>query len=350
MGTPQESPSSPSPRPRASFAGLFSDPSSSANKTHGFVVSDRVSPDVCPSGFVSRVNGCLPQVEARLKIVKYQEMIEESIDYKKNHDLICKFSGFRPSISFLHSWIRSNWEPLGEYSLWFIGNGYFIVSFSSLVGRAKAFESDKRHYGPVDLFIQPWKVSFDPRIEPTAMPVWIRIICVETNLSLSPPAELELVVNETLWIQQLDFEALSFRCRVCHKHGHLARFCPTSQALKPEHSDLNPSSYQTQKTSANQHPNKPSTREDPPHHGFVRQRKKKELKNKDSLEQPTMDITPYLISNTLENTSHGQSPKAMPSPKPINVQQPTNSFILDVSMGVPEKNREKPSLGINQLE
>ena len=66
-----------------------------------------------------------------------------------------------------------------------------------------------------------------------SMAVYARI-CVEMDLSQPLPAEMEIELVGLSWIQQLDYEALPFRCRVCHKYGHLARFCPNNMNAKME--------------------------------------------------------------------------------------------------------------------
>ena len=66
-----------------------------------------------------------------------------------------------------------------------------------------------------------------------SMAVYARI-CVEMDLSQPLPIEMEIELAGLSWIQQLDYEALPFRCRVCHKHGHLARFYPKNMNAKME--------------------------------------------------------------------------------------------------------------------
>ena len=37
---------------------------------------------------------------------------------------------------------------------------------------------------------------------------------------------MEICLGSSSWIQQLDYESLPFRCRFCHKYGHLLGHCP----------------------------------------------------------------------------------------------------------------------------
>ena len=51
-------------------------------------------------------------------------------------------------------------------------------------------------------------------------------ICVEVDLNNPLPDSIEICMGTSSWIQQLDYETLPFRCRICHEYGHLQRKCP----------------------------------------------------------------------------------------------------------------------------
>ena len=51
-------------------------------------------------------------------------------------------------------------------------------------------------------------------------------ICVEIDLSKGLPNRLQLKHESFNWIQRLDYENTSFRCRFCHLTGHLQDTCP----------------------------------------------------------------------------------------------------------------------------
>ncbi|XP_059064720.1 uncharacterized protein LOC131044660 [Cryptomeria japonica] len=51
-------------------------------------------------------------------------------------------------------------------------------------------------------------------------------ICVEVDLNNPLPDSMEICMGSSSWIQQLDYETLPFRCRICHEYGHLHRKCP----------------------------------------------------------------------------------------------------------------------------
>ena len=54
-------------------------------------------------------------------------------------------------------------------------------------------------------------------------------ICVEIDLSRPLPDAIEMCVGSYSWVQQLDYETLPFRCRLCQEYGHLQRRCPRNK-------------------------------------------------------------------------------------------------------------------------
>jgi len=40
------------------------------------------------------------------------------------------------------------------------------------------------------------------------------------------PEVVKLEFHDEFWLQQMDYEQIPFRCRICHEHGHLIRECP----------------------------------------------------------------------------------------------------------------------------
>ena len=54
-------------------------------------------------------------------------------------------------------------------------------------------------------------------------------ICVYMDLSRELPETINLTWDNKDWIQPIDFENLSFRCRECHEYGNLNRYCHQNQ-------------------------------------------------------------------------------------------------------------------------
>ena len=51
-------------------------------------------------------------------------------------------------------------------------------------------------------------------------------ICVYMDLSKDLLEAVSLNWDDEEWIQQIDYEKLPFRCRICHEYGHFGRNCP----------------------------------------------------------------------------------------------------------------------------
>lgn len=49
------------------------------------------------------------------------------------------------------------------------------------------------------------------------------------DLSRALPDEVILEVYDEEWVQAVDYEHISLRCRKCHEHGHLFRDCPINK-------------------------------------------------------------------------------------------------------------------------
>jgi hypothetical protein len=130
--------------------------------------------------------------------------------------------------------------------------------------------------GSRGLFLAPWTLDFNPEVEITAAPVWVRLaspslaplgdkifgghrkqawafpgqygtergpvyctrICVEVNLEKGLPEAINLSLGEWHHIQELDYEQIPFKCLQCHAYGHFARSCPkASEELGPAKED-----------------------------------------------------------------------------------------------------------------
>lgn len=177
------------------------------------------------------------------------------------------------------------------------------------------------------LYLNKWTSDFDPELDiPSAVPVWVRLphlplhcwgddsvkaigntvgkyidrsepkdnmqacarIRVEVDLGRGLSEAIKLKVDEWCHIQQLDYEQIPFKCKVCHEYGHFANRCPkiinvgseeeerqwetvkkkkSSPPLKPSESEaLGPSlQHPIHPLSSHQHPSL-SSQQPPPHH------------------------------------------------------------------------------------
>ena len=203
------------------------------------------------------------------------ELIAEDVEYYSRHSLYCKFLGLRVSLQFLENWARRVWDPEGEMEITFLANNFFMVTFNCMADHNRVFKGGPYFYNQVGLFVKPWHAGFNPSEElPNQVPVWVRLprfpieccredvfhmlasmlgkpvgsstqtlgkrvmtfarICVELDLSRPLPDEVEMCAGSHSWVQQLDYETLPFRCRLCHEYGHLLRRCPKAKSAEQQ--------------------------------------------------------------------------------------------------------------------
>ena len=116
------------------------------------------------------------------------------------------------------------------------------------------------------LYLNRWTPDFDPKMDvPSVVPGWVRLlhvplhcwgddsikaignvvgnyidrcqpkenmhacarICVKVDLARGVPEAIKIKVDEWMHIQQLDYEQIPFKCKVCHEYGHFANRCTT---------------------------------------------------------------------------------------------------------------------------
>jgi hypothetical protein len=51
-------------------------------------------------------------------------------------------------------------------------------------------------------------------------------ICIYMNVATTLPESITISFQDEEWVQPIDYEHISFRCRKCHEHGHLFRDFP----------------------------------------------------------------------------------------------------------------------------
>ena len=50
-------------------------------------------------------------------------------------------------------------------------------------------------------------------------------ICVEVDLEIGIPEAIKLTVFDWSYFQELDYEQILFKCRICYGYGHFSRNC-----------------------------------------------------------------------------------------------------------------------------
>ena len=147
--------------------------------------------------------------------------------------------------------------------------------------------------GPQGLYLNKWTPDFDPSLDvPSAVPVWVRLphlplhcwnsdsleaigntlgkyidkddrkdqfsyarIYVEVDLEIGLSEAINLTVAEWSHIQELDYEQIPFKCRLCHGYGHFS--CNCKKKSKDEMEQVKDAQWtQVQKARTSQGPRK----------------------------------------------------------------------------------------------
>jgi hypothetical protein len=58
-------------------------------------------------------------------------------------------------------------------------------------------------------------------------------ICVEVDLEKGLPEAINLTLDNWNYLQQVDYEQLPFKCKICHEYGHFVKHCPKSPPESP---------------------------------------------------------------------------------------------------------------------
>jgi len=180
--------------------------------------------------------------------------------------LIGKFTGLWPSPRTVQRWVERNWSDKiqGKISIRFCGRGYFTFHFETKEDKDLIFRNGPYFMDSRGLYLNKWTPDFDPELDiPNVVPVWVRLphlplhcwgddsvkeignavgkyidrsepkdnmqacarICVEVDLGRGLPEAIKLKVDDWCHIQQLDYEQIPFKCKVCHEYGHFANRC-----------------------------------------------------------------------------------------------------------------------------
>ena len=74
----------------------------------------------------------------------------------RDHALIGKFIGLWPSEKDLACWIKTWWNPKGDYEHQLSSKGFFIVIFYNLEDKDKIFEGGPYFYNSFGLYLRFW--------------------------------------------------------------------------------------------------------------------------------------------------------------------------------------------------
>jgi hypothetical protein len=180
--------------------------------------------------------------------------------------LVSQFMGLWSSPRQIDLWIERNWHPLiqGRMNHFFCGKGFYIFYFEYKEDRDLIFRNGPYFFGPRGLYLNKWTPDFDPDNDiPSVVPVWVRLphlpfhcwgdevlksigdtlgkfidraepksnmyscarIYVEVDLEKGLPEAIKLRLDDWTYIQKLDYEQLSFKCKSCHEYDHFSRNC-----------------------------------------------------------------------------------------------------------------------------
>ncbi|GLJ41482.1 hypothetical protein SUGI_0858510 [Cryptomeria japonica] len=228
------------------------------------------------------MSGSPPNLEATaddLTLVEFGPDILEAERTHTEHTLICRFHKLWPRLDDLHKWVAKTWQPLlaGELFICPCAKGFFLVVCSSREDRGLLLQKGPWSWDKAYLCLKPWYSDFDPLTESfSKIPVWVRLpnlplhfwgpsslstignsigkfiaipekskllsnftfarILVEMDFSKQLPAEIGLKVGSKIRRQQLDYDGVVFRCKLCSATHHPTEGCskasPSAKRLK----------------------------------------------------------------------------------------------------------------------
>jgi hypothetical protein len=158
----------------------------------------------------------------------------------------------------------------GKLSTTFYGKGFFAFLFEKKEDKDRdmIFRSDPYFMGGGGMYLNKWTPDFSPKNDiPSAVPVWVRIpflplhcwndetirnigntlgkfincvepkeglqacarIYVEVDLEKGLPKAIQLNLDSWTYIQQVDYEHIPFKCKICHEYGHFSKSCPQAK-------------------------------------------------------------------------------------------------------------------------
>jgi len=180
--------------------------------------------------------------------------------------LVGQFTSLWPSPRAVQKWVERNWSANihGKIAIRFYGRGYYTFLFESKEDRNLIFRNGPYFMDSRGLYLNRWSLDFDLDMDiANAVPIWVRLphlplhcwgdesvkairnavgkyidrcepkdnmhacarICVEVDLGRGLPEAIKLRVDQWTQIQQLDYEKIPFKCKVCHDYGHFPNRC-----------------------------------------------------------------------------------------------------------------------------
>lgn len=221
---------------------------------------------------------------------------------------IGQFTGLWPSLRTVQRWVKRNWsyKIQGKISIRFCGKGYYTFHFESNEDKDLIFRNGPYFMDSRGLYLNKWIPNFDTKLDiPSVVPVWVRLphlplhcwgdesvraignvvgkyidrnepkdnmqacarICVEVDLGRGLPEAIKLKVDDWSHVQQLDYEHIPFKCKVCHEYGHFANRCTK---LVNAESDEQEGHWETVKKKKSPPPPKPTLESDNPRPSALR--------------------------------------------------------------------------------
>ncbi|CAN0870547.1 hypothetical protein LINGRAHAP2_LOCUS9562 [Linum grandiflorum] len=126
-------------------------------------------------------------IQARIKItyidndrlkprINFEDKLEEELCHSWRFSLVVKVYGRTVGYHYLTNKLGTLWQPLGEWEVLDVGNGFFVVKFHEEDDMIAAFTGGPYSFGSSHLSIQRWTPDFFPstaRI--TKIATWIKL-------------------------------------------------------------------------------------------------------------------------------------------------------------------------------
>jgi hypothetical protein len=106
---------------------------------------------------------CIPQTDKPPQYVINSTRVGEHTQFMKEHALIGKFLGLWPSERDLMHWIKTWWNPKGDYDVQLSSKGFFTIIFYNLEDKDRVFENGPYFYNSAGSFSDSGQIALAPR-------------------------------------------------------------------------------------------------------------------------------------------------------------------------------------------